>query len=251
MHEELPDQCSLLLKNSSLLPEACYCFKTHFTLCLGKSLLNSLGTHHPRGLWNLLLSTPTGDRLVTISQKARELFLRGWRWCLKAQAICKSFYCKLHLALSLPPPSLLASLYRPNRTRKSRSEGGSQAHCNVCRRIVSLWLRLQPWQLPNGPIFPYPLLPKGGHLNARGERRETHRREGREDGPVKKSANNATPPLRRPVSRAWREERGNSLGIMQPCGTHAPEGEGEGGGGRGAPQARQVGLPAARLRGEG
>lgn len=81
----------------------------------------------------------------------------------------KSFYCKLHLALSLPPPSLLASLYRPNRTRKSRSEGGSQAHCNVCRRIVSLWLRLQPWQLPNGPIFPYPLLPKDRHLNARGD----------------------------------------------------------------------------------
>lgn len=41
-----------------------------------------------------------------------ELFLLGWRRCLKAQTISKRFNCKLHLALSLPPPSLLALLYR-------------------------------------------------------------------------------------------------------------------------------------------
>lgn len=76
---------------------------------------------------------------------------------------------------------------------------------------------------------------------------------------MEKSANNAPPPPGRPVSRAWREERGNSPGIMQPCGarrggTHAPEGEGEGGGDgehprRGKPAPSR--LPAARLRGEG
>lgn len=76
------------------------------------------------------------------------------------------------------------------------------------------------------------------------ERREPHGRKGR-DGPLKKSANNATPPPRRPVSRAWREERGNSLGIMQPYGAaaHTPPKEGGGDGtGRGTLRARQVGA---------
>lgn len=101
---------------------------------------------------------------------------------------------------------LLASLYSPNWMRKWRCEGGSQAQRDVCGRTGSPWLRLQPWQLPSGPILPFPLLPRGGR---RGSERRGGRPGGeREGGPGDGEAQRGRAARRSP--RPGRKEHGKA-----------------------------------------
>lgn len=140
LHAEFADQCSLLLKNPPLLPEACYSFKTHFTLCLGKlgAILIKLPGQAPRsGAMKLVTFHTYRGQVGKDTTQSRSTFTTR----LEVMPESTSYLQELSVqASSCPvtpsslPPSLPAQSERGSGAGRA---GGSQAHGGVCRRAVS------------------------------------------------------------------------------------------------------------------